>query len=55
MYGTAEGCGADENSGKCYEIRVTKMGYTITRTKRHIKTTPITAEDYLRNDVSKTN
>ena len=34
-----------------YKIRVTKNGHTITRMKRHMSTTPISAEDYLRKDI----
>ena len=30
---------------------VTQIGHIITRTRRHAKANPITAEEYLRNDV----
>ena len=39
--------------GKSYRIRVLKMGYIISRTDRHVKTTPITVEEYLENEVVK--
>ena len=32
--------------------KVDEMGHTIIRTKRHIKAIPISAEDYLKNEVS---
>ena len=31
------------------------MACTVTRFRRHVKSTPITAEDSLRNEMSKTN
>ena len=43
------------NMAKVTKNLVTKMGSMITRTKRHVKTTPVTTEEYLRNEVSKKN
>ena len=37
------------------EIRGTKMGCILMRTNTHMKANPISAEDYLRNEVLRTN
>ena len=50
-YGTIVDYGSDDYHGRSYKLRVTKMGHIITKTKRQIKTIPITAEEYLRNVV----
>ena len=55
MHGTIVGHGYDDHSGRSYKIRLNEMGCTITRTKRHVKSIPIRAEDYLRNEMLKTN
>ena len=31
--------------------RMTKMGYTITTLKTHVKTIPVTAEEYLQKEI----
>ena len=41
------------HDGRSYKIRVSKTGCIITRTDRHVKTTLIIAEEYLRNAVAK--
>ena len=46
---------SDYHSGRSYKIRVIKMGHMITRTERHVKTKPITVEDFIRNEMSKNN
>ena len=48
MQGTVVWYRSDDDCQRSCKMRVSKFGYIITRTKRHIKTTPITAE-YLRN------
>ena len=40
---------------KHHNVTACKTRSTITRIKRHVKTTPISAEDYLRNEMSKDN
>ena len=47
MHGTIVLYGSDYHNGIIYKIRVTKMGYIITATKRHLKATTVPAEDYL--------
>ena len=55
MHGTIVEQGSDDHSGRSYKIQTTKVGFTITRTLSHVKDTPITAENYLRNKISKSN
>ena len=55
MHGTIPGPGSDDHNGRSYKIRMTKIGHTITRTRRHMKSIPITAEDYIHYQVKKTN
>ena len=55
MHGTVVEHGSDDHNGRNYMIRVTNMGHTITRTERHLKAIPITAENYLRNEMSTIN
>ena len=38
-----------------YQVRVTKMGHAITRMKRYIKPTNISAKDYIQNEIAKAN
>ena len=51
MHGTVAGHGTEVHNGRSFEIRVMKTKCTITRMKRHMKA--ISAEDYLRNEMSK--
>ena len=53
MHGTVVGYRSDDNHGRSYKKWVTKMGFLITRTRRHIRNTPITAEKHLRSKVSR--
>ena len=51
-HGTVVGrCHHNDNS-RSYTVRVTKTGDIIIRNNKHIKTTPITAEQYLRDQLS---
>ena len=52
MHGTIIGHKSEEHDRRRYKIRVTKTGCTITRTKKHVKDTPISADDCLRNEMS---
>ena len=47
-HGTIVGYEIENHNGRSYKIRVTMAQCTMTRTKRHVKTTLISAEDYLR-------
>ena len=47
--------GTDVGNGGSYRVKSTKTGHAITRTKRHIKPTNISAEDYLWNEMAKAN
>ena len=53
--GTVVGHGSGDHKRRSYKIIMTKTRHTITRMKRHVKTTPISAEDYLRKEMSKAN
>ena len=44
---------SDDHHGRSYKIQVTEMSHITTRTRRHVKITQITAEEHLRNEVSK--
>ena len=55
MHETIIGYGAEDHNERYYRIRVTKSGHAVVRKKRHMKTTPILAEDNLRNEMSKSN
>ena len=48
-HGTVVGGGDHNHNNRSYTIRITKTGHIITRNSKHIKTTPITAEQYLRD------
>ena len=53
-YGTVIGHASDDHNGRNYRIRVTKIGLMfITIMKRYVMATPISTEDYLRNEASK--
>ena len=43
----------ENHKGRSYKIRITKTERTIARIKRHVKTTLISVEDYVRNDMLK--
>ena len=51
MHGTIIGQGSKDHSGRCNKIRETKIRHIITRIKWYVKTTPISTEDYLRNEM----
>ena len=53
MHETVTRHGSEDHNGRCYKIKVTKTGCTITGTKRHMETSKISTEDYLRNEMSK--
>ena len=53
MNGTIVGHGSYGHEGISYQIRITRLGHVITRAKRHIKTSQIMAEEYLRKEVLK--
>ena len=55
MHGTIVEHKYDTHDSRSYKVSVNKMRNTITGTKRHVKTIPVIAEDYLRNDMSKPN
>ena len=55
MHGTKIGHGSCDHNGRSYTVRVTKMGCTIARTKRHVKGTHISVEEYLINEVIRAN
>ena len=46
-FGSGVGHGSDDHISRSYKIRVTKKGCTMKRTKRHMKSILITAQDYL--------
>ena len=47
------GHGSVDHNGKNGKLRVTRIRYTITGTKRHVKGTFLFSVDYLRKGVSK--
>ena len=49
------GYASDDHKSRSHKIRVLKTGYIITKTKMHVKATLISAEDYLRKEMSKDN
>ena len=53
MHGTIIEPWTDNHNGRSYRIRVTKTGHVITRTKRHIKSTNVSVDDYLWNEMTK--
>ena len=50
-HGTIVGTDNHSHINRSYTIRITRMGYIITSNSKHIKTTPITAEQYLRDQL----
>ena len=42
------------NNNKLYMMHITKTGQIVTRNRKHIKETPITAEQYFWDQVNKT-
>ena len=52
MHRTMVGHGADDHKSRSYKVQVTKTGCIITRTKGHVRVTPISAENYLRKEIS---
>ena len=53
MHGIIIGHGTNNQNGRSYTIRVTKTGCAITRMKKHITPTYITAEDCLQIEMTK--
>ena len=53
--GTVVGHGSDNYMGRSYKLRMMKTGCIITRTKRHMRSTPVSAEVYPREEMSKAN
>ena len=53
MHGIVVAHRSDYHHSRSYRIQVSKAGYIITRTSRHVKTTPVKTEEYLRNEVRK--
>ena len=45
----------DDYKGRSYRVQVIKNGHIITRMKRHVRATQISAEDHLRKVMSKAN
>ena len=45
--------GDDEHNGRSYKISITKMQTVVTRTARYVKPTPISVEQYFRDQMSK--
>ena len=43
---------SDDHHGGCYRISVSKISNIINRASKHIKMTPISVEEYLRNEVA---
>ena len=50
MHETIVGHGSQDHHSTCYKIQVAKMGSYITTIGRYLKTNPVTAEEYLRNE-----
>ena len=46
------GRGDHNHNNRFYTIKITKTGCIITRNKKHIKTTPITSEQFLRDQLT---
>ena len=53
IHGTVVGRGDHNHSNRCYMIRISKTGYVVTSNSKHIKATPIIAEQYLRDQINK--
>ena len=51
-HGTVVGRGDPSHKNRSYTIRVTKIGCIITRKSKYIKAKPITAEQYLRDQLT---
>ena len=49
MHGTIMGHETDDHNNRSYIIRVTKTGHAVTRMKRHIQPTIVSAKDHLQN------
>ena len=52
-HSTVVGKGNHNHHNRSYKIQVTKTGRIITHNRQHIKPTPITAENFLHNQVNK--
>ena len=51
-HGTVVGRGDHNHNNRSYTLQVTKAGHIITRNSKHMKSTPITAEQYLRDQLT---
>ena len=51
-HGTTVGAWDHNHNNRSYRIRITRTGCIVTRNSQHIKTTPITAEQYLRDQLT---
>ena len=49
---TIVGAGDHNHNNRSYTIRITRTGYIVTRNSKHIKTMPITTEQYLRDQIT---
>ena len=54
-HGTVVGRGDHKHNNRSYMICITKTGQIVTRNSKHVKATPITAEQYLLDQLSKSN
>ena len=52
LHGTVVGRGDHKHNNRSHKIRVTKTGHIITTNCKHITTTTITAEQYLRDQLT---
>ena len=52
-YGTVVGRGDHNHSNRSYMIRITKNGWEVRRNSKHVKATPITAKQYLGDQLTK--
>ena len=55
MHGTTVGHGTDDDKGRSYKVGVMKTGCIITRMRRRVKATSLSAEDHVRRNLSKAN
>ena len=55
MHETMVGHQTDDHDSRSYRVQVIKTRCIMTRMKRHVRTTPISAQDYLRKEMYKAN
>ena len=51
-HGTVVGRGGQNHNNRSHVIRISERGQIVTRNSKHIKATPITAEQYLRDQIN---